>query len=708
MLTTQEIQALSLRPVGEPGDNLRKPRPAHHKDKFFQRLEQHVHTPGVKELDLVLSHKANGWSGCLTHRAGDMLTLEYRTEDGGQMMEFPNRGRYLHERHAGMKLHVEACAFLHGVREMGHYFVARAMEAFVRNGHRNVPGEPIHLRLRIFALHSVPWQGRERTPRKPAITGFLQTLPVQDNNLVDVVPHEIFHLVKVGGGVRYNDSRNRFICTDYTDFYQEMLVRAGENEGWVLQVSEGVFGEEVVYKDTFEGYRHAASLKVKMEPEVTCLAAKIENQTERSMDERSLIYVYCKRGDSLVYAGDASDNQAIRARLDTKTAALVYRNAEERKRMYSLKLEDFRGSAVQLRVRVASITPGGYLSGIKQYGISRPSWISLDEISNLQKLAAEFPHFVAMKQVRADYERVARDQIEDNPFDAQRKRKAKPPPPVASTPPPRPASPPRKHSPEPPACAPPLPAAPIRPAVPMPARSHPRIQYRPRQQAPVPQPLIPAPQPPSPPPPPASSIVQPPVPEPTAPTPAKKPWTTVEEQENEAWEEYKTALLQPVRKQEIFYYREGRKIQYNGVIPAVKLPGSLNMVFEGTGGVAWPVKVSWPVEEPQGGVFRWQELHVGEPPALFERWAYRTPAKPISVYLNESFAKDDLLRHRIEFFGGRAVYKKGPDVDVVISPKMSLALFEKGDTLNCCAWDREEMPNVRFATVETIQAVLRV
>jgi hypothetical protein len=694
MLTDDEVSALSLRRVEEPGDNLRKPRPTHHRDKFFNQVETYMQTRGVSELDLVLSHKADGWSGCLTLCAGGMLRLEYRTEDGGLMMDIPNRGMYMHERLEGMQLHVEACAFLHGVREMGHYFVPRALQAFKRNGYRNQEREPIHLRLRIFALHSIPWHGRQHTPKKPASTKFLQTLPVQGNNLVDVVPRLVFHVDKKAGGVRYTHPDRKFLCTDYTDFYKHMLELAGDSEGWVLQVPERVFDDDTVRKDTLEGHRHTASLKIKREPVVTCVVTKVENQSGDSMEENSLIFVYCRRGERLVYAGDASDNPSIRARLAHKTAALIYKNAEERKRLYSLTLEDFKGSAVQLTVMAAGITPGGYLSGIKRYGVNRMAWVTPTELSDLQKLATQIPHFVATKQARVDYEEETKQQTEDNPPQPQKKRRVLP---QAVVPPPaRPVSPPRQHSPEPPvAPPPPRPVDPSKVVVictPAPKR----IQYMPRgtpKPAPVPEPQAASPVPP------AKPASPPPLP--------LAPWPTDEQYEDTAWEEYKAELLRPVAKQEIFYYKNGQKVQYNGMIPVVKLPGSCGVVFEGTGGVAWPVKVFWPVEESQGGEFHWQELHVGQPPPLLERKTYRSPAKPLRIYLDEIFAKDDLLRQRIEFFGGQAVLEKGPDVDVMITSEGAIRRFEGGDNFCTCSWARQEMPAARFATVRTIQAVLR-
>jgi hypothetical protein len=679
----------------EPTDALRKPRPTHHRAKYFQQLEKFLfNTPGVKELHLTLAHKADGVSGSLAFTAEGMLVLDYRTRHGGTMLEpIANNGLYLREDLAGkgMTFHVECCAFLHG-KELGHYFVDKALEKFKHNGHANRPSEPLKLRLRIFGLHSV----RDRAPTKPMLDE-LAGMPIQGNNLVDTVPHEDYHMEKRGGGVRFLDAQRKFICTDYNDFCEQQLERAKRcgDEGWVLQVREEVFGDDTVLTDAFEGHRHLASLKIKPEPEVLCLAAKVEDQTDRSTREQALISLYCRQGERLVYAGNASDNDAIRAQLASKTAALVYHNAEERSALYSLTLADFRGSAVQLRVLVASITPGGYLSGIKQYGVQRHSWITVPELSNLKVLATKFAHFVSTSQGRAEYQRLTKEQLEDNPYTATTTtRKRKPAAPLE----PRPAvarehSPPREHSPaREPLPVVPLPVVPARQGPVTVIRGPPRrgIMYT-RNVKPAPAAVRPEPQPvPQAEP---AAIQEEAAPEVAPPEPKSR-----DEIEEEAWIEYARQLRAPLT-QDIFYYEAGKRMPYNGVVPC--LPGGRTPAES-----EWPVAVFWPVEGPPGR-FHWKELHVGKPPELFDGTPYREYQPGcLQVYLHPVMAEDELLGHLIRFFGGKVLLEPGPEADIAIVPARALREFEAGDTINICYWDRETMPHVRFETKETIRRAL--
>jgi hypothetical protein len=437
---------------------------------------------------------------------------------------------------------------------------------------------------------------------------------------------------------------------------------------------------------------------------------KVEDHTgTKDMREDALIYLYCRKGNHLEYAGNASDNPAIRQALSRKMAAWTFKDKDEKKRLFRLTLEEMRNSGVQVEVSVVHITSRGFLTGIKHYGVKAFDHIELMKVSVVLEIASKNAHLLALHKARQEYERLKNDKEEDDLFyNPPPITKWKPPlvlqgAQVQEPPPVREHSPERRHSPEPvpqPRPEPELPrkrpGEPLeekpKTCTPIPHRTYNRIQYKNRPaaahpaQAP-PQPAHPAQAPP----------------QPAAPAQAPRPRPTDEdfaEVARSMWEDYVKKYNTKV-VQEVYYYKDGVKTPVDTVIPFVMKP---------EGGVhdgPWPVRTTWPVKDDAGD-YHWRDVYVGKPEHSFERKRWYTELPRIQkVYLDEYYAQQDLLHHKVHYFGGDVVTTMGPDVDLAIVGRFVLRDYEAGGRNNACARLKAQMPHVRFTTEEGLAVALR-
>ena len=700
-------------------DIVRKPCPVHHADKRLAALEAKLGRDKIQHVPLTLGRKANGWRALLVYAANDQLEL-YTCKKEEEIFEtaavfeaealareanthrdktpllppFANRGRYLNPDTipVGTVLFVEACASFRGTQEMGHNFVRAALTAFQKNGFSNPPSEPIHLQLQIFWLHSV----RQKTPRRPQhVMEYLDTVPVRGNNVVSVVPYEKFSIQLRYGQSAYYDSKEKILCRSSEEFLKQQLDRLHVSgwEGFVLLWPEE-FSEATAIQDSLEGWRNPSALKIKHEPRLTCVAMKVEDHTGRkAMRDDAQIYLYCRKGEHLVYAGDASDNTAIREKLSRKTAAWTFKDETERQRLFSLTMDDLRNSGVQIEVSVVHITAKGFLTGIKRYGVKAHSHIEFHRLSVAADVAARNAHLSALHKVRAEYEKLKGVMEDENPF----KKPAWKPPiirptavsvPVRQPSPEQQPSPERQHSPEPPAPAPvPPPVLPEKrkePSGPFARQMH-RIQYIRATPAPPPTPE------PAAPPKPAAPVARP--------RPTDEEYTRVLEQQ---WVQYSERLRQPFR-QENYYYEGGAKVPLDAAIPYVPKPDG-----SGQHDGPWPVVTTWPVKDASSGEYFMRTVYVGKPEYEGKRQRLHVKRTVFpKVYLDESDAQDDSLRDKIHYFGGDVVTAIGADVDFALVGSFALSAFAAGKTENKCYRLKAQMPQVRFTTEEGLAVALR-
>jgi len=186
----------------------------------------------------------------------------------------------------------------------------------------------------------------------------------------------------------------------------------------------------------------------------------------------------------------------------------------------------------------------------------------------------------------------------------------------------------------------------------------------------------------------------------------------IEASEKAAWDAYAKELNKPLPKQEVWYYLNGIRMEYTGSFPVVIDPADGQPKHGDSERTRWPKEVYLPLELVAGsGVVRHTRVFVGKPPPLLGDQFYpgRQPFNPKIFFVEFYPRTDDTLEHKIRFFGGRVVYEKGPDVDVVIvgnftHDRYQMEFFK----------DRERgpydpaMPNAITATPSMVQLLLRM
>ena len=166
------------------------------------------------------------------------------------------------------------------------------------------------------------------------------------------------------------------------------------------------------------------------------------------------------------------------------------------------------------------------------------------------------------------------------------------------------------------------------------------------------------------------------------------------------WEDYVKKYNTKV-VQEVYYYKDDVKTPVDTVIPFVMKP---------EGGVhdgPWPVKTTWPVKD-DAGEYHWRDVYVGKPEHSFERKRWYTELPRIQkVYIDKDYAHQELLHHKVYFFGGDVVTAMGPEVDVAIVGDIELDAYNEGEDDSRCWKLKAQMPQVRFTTEEGLAVALR-
>jgi hypothetical protein len=707
-------------------------------------------SPGTTLICLVKT-KADGWSVSIKCRPqpDGMIRVYCRTEVGKECMRFPKECIPEWARTLGANFSAEA----HGTLDdepLGFYKVPSLFKMH-RDGKPFPPGLRLH--LSVFGLQSL-FTGSEEN-------GGLYDHDTRERILSMIVPNQSDGMIAPIAAVKYEvrfcaakrtlvftDAATRaVVAEDHEAFLQYLRTLARGTEGSVVEFpelkhlllsKEGRAWEH----DSFGVKPRQLSMFKLRDPYRVQVALTVARVAKKAGDDHALQFMlWTRRGDRLEYAGTPSDvmiyhlDQVDQRRVHLK-AFITVEGEDAMHRVYKagLDLSFLRDKqrCLVADISAAWVTKRGMVTGVKAKSkiVSEPGPSSMEDTL---LVAGRVEYWNRVKRAFDEFDRRfgthkrKRDRHgsrASSPFGERELPILPPPPPMdamdmlaASFVRNREAW--ARERPEDPIVVQPVIVSVVEPVIvrvvepvkvkPVAAPVQLKPVAAPVQLKPVAEPVQLKPV--------AEPVQLKPVAAPVKLKPVSKPAQegpsendVIETNEKEAWDVYAKALRRPLPKQEVWYYLRGTRMEYNGAIPVVIDPNDGLAKHGGSERTRWPKEVYLPLEIASTGIVRHIRAFVGEPPALLGEHHYpgRGQINP-KIFFIEFYPEDEPdLEARIRFFGGKVVYAKGPDVDIIIIGTFTYEAYQWDSFSNRGRGPYDpDMPDAKAATPDLVQYYLR-
>lgn len=314
-----------------------KPTQFSNADRFMRYTVRTMREHRLTQLLLYLLEKADGHSCVLECLPDRTWRLSHRTETNSVLLDQFDMRQYLTQLAFDLrvKFMVELCALFNG-EEMGYLEVMSMLATFKQNKCRNVG--PFQLLIRPFGVHSITHEGRVRSGAcvdNADLFQFLDACIVPDNGLVRRVGFTEVSCRLCGESLEFFSVVNSHWLAP-KDFFEECIAEANRLriEGYVLRGLFDKLAPPVFTRDTYGKRlpRHDAQVKVKQAFPVNLVACKVLN-TSRQVDE---IWLYGRKGQKLVYAGQAFDHVLLQNQLQRCPTNFQFKDQRERESLKSL------------------------------------------------------------------------------------------------------------------------------------------------------------------------------------------------------------------------------------------------------------------------------------------------------------------------------------------------------------------------------------